>query len=243
MASVKPRPYAPDVAIPPGATILEMLAEMGITQVGLAERMKRPANKVNEILHGKRAIMPDTAMELEFVLGIPAYVWLELEANYQLAKKRLEPQEHIQEQVDTLKMFPVRDMIKLGWIRKADTPQEQVSVMLRFFGVAAFSQLNKPSVLAPAFRKSDVKEACPHALAAWLRKGELQAHGIELGSFDSKGLRSSLGELRSLSLLQPEVFAPRLVKTCAAHGVAVVFVPHLPKSYVSGAAIGSETRR
>ena len=80
MASVKPHPYAADIcAIPPGATILEMLADKGITQVGLAERMKRPANKVNEILHGKRVLITtDTAMELELVLGIPAYVWLSL---------------------------------------------------------------------------------------------------------------------------------------------------------------------
>src|SRR5271170_414393 len=106
MPSVRPRPYAPDVAIPPGATILEMLADKGMTQVGLAERMKRPANKVNEILHGKRAITTDTAMELELVLGIPAYVWLELETNYQIATKRLEHQEHLQEQVNALKMFP-----------------------------------------------------------------------------------------------------------------------------------------
>ncbi len=94
MASVKPRPYMPDVAISPGATILEMLADMGITQAGLADRMNRPANKVNEILHGKRAITPDTALELELVLGIPAYVWLELESNYQIANKRLSPKAH-----------------------------------------------------------------------------------------------------------------------------------------------------
>ena len=61
MTSVKPRPYTPDVAIPPGDTILEMLADLGITQAGLAERMNRPASKINEILHGKRAIVPDTA--------------------------------------------------------------------------------------------------------------------------------------------------------------------------------------
>jgi len=114
MARIKPRPYAPDVAIPPGATILEMIAEKGITQAGLAERMKRPANKVNEILHGKRAITPDTAMELELVLGIPAYVWLELENNFPIARKQLDAQERVQEEVDALKNFPVRRMIKLG---------------------------------------------------------------------------------------------------------------------------------
>lgn len=50
MARIKPREYMPDVANPPGATILEMLAAKGMTQAELAQRMKRPANKVNEIL-------------------------------------------------------------------------------------------------------------------------------------------------------------------------------------------------
>jgi HTH-type transcriptional regulator/antitoxin HigA len=236
MASAKPRPYSPDVAIPPGTTILEMLEEKGITQAGLAERMKRPANKINEILNGKRAITAETAMELELVLGLPAYFWLELESNYQLARKRLKAMEDIQEQTAILKQFPVREMIRLGWLEKMDSLSGQTHKLLSFLGVASFSQLDKPSVFGAAFRKSELKEACPYAMAAWLRKGELEAAEIETRAFDAKGLKSSLGKLRSMTLLPPGQFRPRLVAICAAHGVAVVFVPHLPKSYVCGAA-------
>jgi addiction module HigA family antidote len=224
------------MAIPPGATIQEMLVEKGITQAGLAERMKRPPNKVNQILHGNRAITVETAMELELVLGLPAYFWLELEKIYQLAKKRLDAQQRLEEQAPALKQFPVREMIKLGWLEKADTPLEQTRKLLTFFGVTSFSQLNKPSVLEPAFRKSEMKEACPYALAAWLRKGELDAIEVETKPFDAKALKASLGKLRALSLLPREQFEPQLVSACAAHGVAVVFVPPLPRSYVCGAA-------
>jgi plasmid maintenance system antidote protein VapI len=213
-----------------------MLAEKGITQAGLAERMKRPANKVNEILHGKRAITVETGMELELVLGLPAYFWLELETNYQFARKRIECEQRIQEEIAALKNFPVREMIKLGWLDKAETPLAQARGLLSFFGVTSFSQLDKPSVLAPAFRKSRVKEADPYALAAWIRKGELQAAEVETQAFDAKGLKASLAELRALSLLAPEEFEPRLVSICAAHGVAVVLVPHLRGSYACGAA-------
>lgn len=236
MASVEPRQYRPDVAIPPGATVLEMLAAKGMTQAELAERMKRPANKVNEILRGKRAITEETALELELVLGLPANFWLDLESNYQLTQRRLSGEGKLQEEAETLKKFPLREMIKLGWLEKAPTPAEQARKALGFFGVAAFSQLNKPSVLAPAFRKSLVKQACPYALAAWLRKGELEAGEIETGSFDARGLRIELGQLRAFSLLPPQQFEPRLVSLCASRGVAVVFIPHLPKSYVCGAA-------
>jgi HTH-type transcriptional regulator / antitoxin HigA len=127
-------------------------------------------------------------------------------------------------------------MIKLGWLRRTHTPLEQTRALLGFFAVTSFSQLDKPSVYSPAFRKSPSREACPYALAAWLRKGELEAAAVEMGPYDAKGLKGSLASLRALSLLPAEVFRPQLVSICAAHGVAVALVPHLPKSYVCGAA-------
>ena len=51
----------------------------------------RPANKINEILHGRRSITVETALELELVLGLPAYFWLELEQNYQLVRSDFGP--------------------------------------------------------------------------------------------------------------------------------------------------------
>jgi HTH-type transcriptional regulator/antitoxin HigA len=236
MASISPRPYIPDVAIAPGATIMELLAARGITQAGLAERMRRPSNKINEILHGKRSITVETAMELELVLGLPAYFWLELEQNYQLAHKRLRSEQQLQKEAETLKHFPLREMAKLGWVERSRNPVEQTRKLLSFFGVTSFSQLNKPQVLAAAFRKSQTKDVCHFALSAWLRKGELAASEIETRGFNARGLKASLVELRSLSVLEPEHFRPRLVSLCADHGVAVVFVPHLPKSYACGAA-------
>ena len=42
--------------------------------------------------------------------------------------------------------------------------------------------------------------------------------------------------MRALTAQDPDVFEPALKAICAQYGVAVVFVPHLPKSYASGAA-------
>ena len=236
MARIKPREYMPDVAISPGATILEMLAAHGMTQAELAQRMKRPANKVNEILHGKRAITEETSLELELVLGLPAIFWLNLERNYRLTQKRISGNGRLREEAEALEKFPLREMIKRGWLEKAANPSEQARRLLSYFGIAAFSQLNKTTVQAPAFRKSLIKQASPYALAAWLRKGELEAAKVETDSFNGKGLKVALKEIRAFSLLPPAEFVPRLVSLCASLGVAVVFVPHLPNSYVSGAA-------
>ena len=50
--------------------------------------MQRPVNTIHEIILGKKAITPRTALDLARVLEIPAYVWVRLEADYRLALER-----------------------------------------------------------------------------------------------------------------------------------------------------------
>ena len=57
---------------PPGDTLLETMEAKGIKQPELAMRMGRPLKTINEIIKGKAAITPETALQLERVLGIPA---------------------------------------------------------------------------------------------------------------------------------------------------------------------------
>ena len=57
MTTIAPAPYQPDVAIPPGETIREMLNAAFMPQAELAQRMGRPANKLNEIIKGKRRLL------------------------------------------------------------------------------------------------------------------------------------------------------------------------------------------
>ncbi|HBI45023.1 MAG TPA: addiction module antidote protein, HigA family [Planctomycetales bacterium] len=236
MTEIAPRPYEPDVAVPPGATILELIEAKGMTQQQLAERMGRPPNKINEILHGKRAITVETALELELVLGLPAAYWLEREKSYQLAKARLAAEAGFQARSETLKKYPVAAMVKLGWIKRGTTLAAQIRELLAFFGVASPAQLDKPAVLVPSFRKSLMKQSCPYALAAWVHRGIREAERIDTQPFSAPGLRSVLPKLRALTTKTLDHFALRIVELCAAHGVAVVFVPHLPKTYASGAA-------
>ena len=69
----------PDVAIPPGKYLAEEIEARNISQKELAKRMGRPANAINEIVKGKKAITAETALQLEDVMPeIPARFWLNL---------------------------------------------------------------------------------------------------------------------------------------------------------------------
>ena len=77
----------PDVAIPPGEYLAEEIEARKLSQKELARLMGRPANTINEIINGKKAITAETALQLETVMQeIPARFWLNLETDYQLTK-------------------------------------------------------------------------------------------------------------------------------------------------------------
>jgi addiction module HigA family antidote len=79
--------------IHPGEILLEeFLKPMGISQYRLAKDISVPARRINEIVHGTRAITPDTALRLSRYFGLSERFWINLQARYNLEmeKDRLE---------------------------------------------------------------------------------------------------------------------------------------------------------
>ncbi|HHH36770.1 MAG TPA: addiction module antidote protein, HigA family [Gammaproteobacteria bacterium] len=75
--------------IHPGEVLLEeFLKPLGISQNKLARAMGVPPRRINEIVHGKRAITADTALRLARALGTSEQFWMGLQADYDLEKAR-----------------------------------------------------------------------------------------------------------------------------------------------------------
>src|SRR5437868_14289423 len=108
--------YVPDTVSAPGETLEEILMERGMSQTELAERTGRPKKTSNEIVKGKAAITPETALQLERVLGTPASFWIAREQNYRESLARAKDAADFEKQVDWLNQIPYRAMVKLGWI-------------------------------------------------------------------------------------------------------------------------------
>ena len=70
----------------PGEVLQEELAARGLTANALALKLRVPANRLTEILNGKRGISPDTALRLSRALGPSAAFWLNLQTQYDLAR-------------------------------------------------------------------------------------------------------------------------------------------------------------
>jgi addiction module HigA family antidote len=71
--------------IHPGEVLMEdFLLGLGITQNKLAVSIGVPPRRINEIVHGKRAISADTALRLGRYFGTSAQFWLNLQTHYDL---------------------------------------------------------------------------------------------------------------------------------------------------------------
>lgn len=72
--------------IHPGEILLEeFLKPMTLSQYRLAKDIGVPARRINEIVHGKRAISADTALRLSRYFGLSERFWLNLQSRYELA--------------------------------------------------------------------------------------------------------------------------------------------------------------
>jgi addiction module HigA family antidote len=75
--------------IPPGEILLEeFLKPLGLTQYRLARSLSVPPRRINEIVHGKRAITADTALRLGRFFGNSERFWLNLQIAYDLERER-----------------------------------------------------------------------------------------------------------------------------------------------------------
>jgi addiction module HigA family antidote len=77
-----------DAAIPPGLFLRDELRARRLAQKELAVQMGATMKAIKEICQGKREINAETALDLERVLGIKAYIWMNLESDYRLTLAR-----------------------------------------------------------------------------------------------------------------------------------------------------------
>jgi len=215
-----------------------------MSQSELAQRMGRTKKTINEIIKGKAEITIDTALQIELVLGTPASFWIERERLYREYLARKNENQRLKGYLGWLKQIPYRQMTELGWLKFYEDKIEQLRESLNFFAVVSPEQWEEiwGINLSIDFRKSQAFDSDKGAITAWLRQGEIEASKINCADYNELKFRDALRQIRSLTVKSIEVFQPQMIELCAAAGVALVFVPELPKTRVCGATrwLGSQ---
>lgn len=222
---------------PPGDSLAETLEKLQMSQAELALRMNRPIKTINEIVKGKAAITPETAIQLERVLKIPASFWLNREANYRRELAEIAEAEKFFQQQDWLSNFPLTAMKKLDWIDFENTVVSKMESVLSFLsisGTEGFDQVYEPKLQYADFR-TDVRGLTnKFAIASWLRKGELQASEIKSETYNVSTFKENLKKIKTLAATHPDDFFSQLSVLCSEAGVKVVHTPRLPGATLHG---------
>jgi HTH-type transcriptional regulator/antitoxin HigA len=210
------------------------LDELGLDREQFAQLIDEPVQVVEGVMSGDQPITIDLAGRLATVLGASAEFWFTRECQYRETLDRLEGDEWASG-------LPFREMARAGWITDgARTIADRLREGLAFFGVHSLSewkQAYRPALTTSLLRVSPRNQVVEVALAAWLHRASGLAQSQDVGTFSRVTLKQLVPLVRALTRkIDPERFIPELRTLLNGAGVALVVLPTIPGSPISGAA-------
>ncbi|MDA3838148.1 MAG: ImmA/IrrE family metallo-endopeptidase [Candidatus Delongbacteria bacterium] len=223
--------------VAPGITIIEQLDTWGISRKEFALRMDYSEKHMIDILKGKSEITTEIANRLASVLGIPADFWLGLEQIYRLSLKKKEEEERIEEEEKILNKIPYLDMVNQGWVASTRIVVEKIRNLKEYFGVAKLLKIQQTENVA--FRISSKYQSSSYAIAAWLRKGQIDIREkIDYPEFDkSKILTEVIPEIKNSLIHETNIFNVNklLIGILKKAGIYFTVTQSISKASINGA--------
>lgn len=218
----------------PGHFIREELEARGWTQRDLAYILGVPEQSVNQIILGKRGISSEMAKALADALEVSPEFFANLQKAYDLSRAR-EPDPSVKRRARLQSSYPVREMIKRGWLEDTDAAMLELQ-MARFFEGTSYDDIPQMPHAAKKSHYDDV----PPAQLAWLFRVRQIARSVAVPPYSEKALRGALGHLRRLTLDPEEArHVPRILTEC---GIRFMVVESLPGAKIDGACFWLEKR-
>lgn len=235
--------FTPDWVSPPGDSIRDFLAERQMSLREFARRLDTTTDDAKDLLSGRSPITTHIAQKLTSIFGGSEAFWIRREKRYRDDFLRLKC--HLEEDGEAvwqwLSDLPLDDMVTFGWLTHRDQSLHTAVECLQFFGVQSLEawKLKYTQVKRTiAFRTSQSFESAPPALAAWIRRGEIEASAVRVGSWNRDLFSDRLVEMRSLSRIKDRHrFVPHLREICADCGVAMAVVRAPTGCRASGATL------
>jgi HTH-type transcriptional regulator/antitoxin HigA len=210
----------------PGEFIRDELDARGWSQRDLAYILGSTEQAVNLIISGKRGISPEMAKAMGDAFDVSAEYFANLQQMYEMAHAKA-PDPGISRRASLQKVYPVRDMIKRGWL--ADTEIELLELqVMRFF---CKNNLADVPYLAHAARKADYAETTAIQLA-WLFRCKQMASEMTVTAFSEHKVRKFVSDMPRF-MVDPEEIR-HVPQVLAEAGIRYVLVETLPKANIDG---------
>lgn len=224
----------PAEVFPPGEFLREELEARKWSQQELADILDRPPRLISELIAGKRAITPETAKGLADAFGTSPDYWMNLESQYQLSKVKL-PNDNVARKAHLYDKFPVREMLRRGWVRAS----ENIDVLeQRFCAFFSIPEMSAQPVLCHSAKKTHAHLDANPLQLAWLFRVKAMASQQVVPAYSHVKLLAAVGKLKTLVLSPEEVrHVPRIL---AEAGVRLVLVEPMAGSKMDGACFWLE---
>jgi HTH-type transcriptional regulator/antitoxin HigA len=219
----------------PGTFITEELDARGWQQVDLAYILGMSPQQLSPLLTGKASITPDMAASLGEAFDMPADFFANLQKMYDLHKaKPVDP--GVRTRANWLAHFPIRDMIRRGWIEDTEPGLLDLQ-MMRFFGknrVEDIPFVGSGEIVPHAAKKSSY-EGTTAIQYTWLHRVMKIGEMIDAPQYSETALRNSIPKVRAHLLDKDDlIHIPEILRDC---GVRFVMVEALPGSKIDGVCV------
>ena len=190
---------SPDLLIPPGETIADILEERHITQAELAVRTGVSSAYISGVIAGKKNISANFARALEYALNVPKSFWLNLQSHYDaelleareintVTKEEMEIRDALTEMTKHLR--------KKGELPIRESKERSVLSLRRFFNVSNLVNLRE-MIPSGAFRMASSATVNPYVLGAWIRLCQMNGdNGALEGQFRPEKLHDLVSEIK-----------------------------------------------
>ena len=219
----------------PGTFIVEELEARNWQQVDLAYILGMSPPQLSPLLTGKARITPDLAVALGHAFDMPAEFFANLQKLYDLHNaKPVDP--GVRTRASWLAAFPVREMIKRGWIEDTEASLLDLQ-MMRFFGKNRVEDIpfigSGEIVPHAALKASYERTTAPQYV--WLHQVMKIAETMTVAPYSEGGLTSALKQIRAhLRDKDDLIRIPEILARC---GVRFVLVEALPGARIDGVCV------
>lgn len=212
----------------PGEFLREELDARGWTQTEFADITGLNQRTISEIVSAKRSVTPETAIAFGEALGTGAQFWMNLESAFQLSKVKVQ-EKAIARRARLYEKFPVKDMIKRGWIQASQNLDVLEKQFMDFFQL---SSIDATPQIAHAAKKTSYSGANIQQLA-WLFRAKQIASAAPAEKYSEVKLETALSELHAC--LEYVDAARQVPAILAKAGIRFVVLEALPGSKLDGA--------
>jgi HTH-type transcriptional regulator/antitoxin HigA len=220
----------------PGVFIAEELEARGWTQADLAFVLGCDKAHLNRVMTGQLSVTAETALQLEDAFDVPAEFFANLQRMHDLGKaERADP--GVKRRAGWANVFPVREMVKRGWIDNGDSDLLDLQ-MIRYFGKTHRDEVpfvSDAPVFAHAAKKSSSYELVSPLQYVWLHRVRQIAKTIAAPEYDKDALTDALPALRAHFIDNDDLaHIPALMLRC---GVRLVLVEAIPGAKIDGVCL------